>query len=556
MGIVTASAGAYYAFFACASYAFAGLYGWVIHGTWRAAVSAALVVAPVVAVGFAYHLPTMVYHSKFGKNPITDRFPEEADSYGLKIAHLLLPTNDHNFRPFANTRTMFTAAPNRPAEGESASSFGIIGGTGLIALLVLIFLPSRRRWPEGAMAALALFLILLSTIGAFGSLFNLLVTPQIRAYNRIGVFIAFPCFFIVLWWLDRFLLTRTGRLMKQARYPIFAALLLFGYFDQTPWGWNPLNPRAMEKIDRMAEQFREDKRFFKKIEEMMPAGSKIFCLPHTRFPESPPTNRMGVYEHGRGYLMTDTLYWSYGAIKGREVDVWAQDVATSKPDEKLRRIIARGFDGLLIDGRGFSMSRDVDHAAAFVNRLNELYRAVAGSQAGRLPEIVHEDGKQFFLDIRPYRTAYQRIDPVGYARSVTEEAEWVAPIWLGGCLLAEPEGGERVVWGPFDAQLVLINPAERTRKFDLWFTIGVDTVGPFDISFGPPLNEAFPLDKMTDQADPHDLKYHGTPKHYELELPPGRTTIHIRCRPPEYFLPFDKRNLCYFIKDFSLRERR
>ena len=180
------------------------------------------------------------------------------------------------------------------------------------------------------MAALALYLVLLGTIGAFGSLFNLLVTPQIRAYNRICVFIAFPCFFIVFWWLDRFLLTRTGKMMRQARYPIFVLVLVSGYIDQTPWGWNPLNPRAMEKIDLMAEQFREDKRFFKKIEELMPPGSKIFCLPHTRFPESPPTNRMGVYEHGRGYLMTDALYWSFGSIKGREADAWYKDVVATE----------------------------------------------------------------------------------------------------------------------------------------------------------------------------------------------------------------------------------
>ena len=199
------------------------------------------------------------------------------------------------------------------------------------------------------------------------------------------------------------------------------------------------------------------------------------------------------------------------------------------------------------------MTRDVDHAAAFINRINELYRGVAGPQAGRLPEIVHEDGKQFFLDLRPYRAAYQRLDPVGYARSVTEEAEWVAPLFLGGWFLAEPDGGERVAWGPPRAQLVFVNPTDRTRKFDLFFTIGVDTVGPFDVSFGPPINDSFPLDKITDPADPHDLKRHGQHKKYELELPPGRTVIHIRCRPPEYFLPFDSRNLCYFLKDFKLK---
>ena len=546
IGAVTASAGAYYAFFACAAYAFAGLYAWVVYRTWRGAASAALVIAPVVVVGFVYHVPQFVYQNKYGNNPITDRYPQEADSYGLKIAHLLLPANDHNFRPFSNLRAKYSS-PDRPAEGESAGSLGLIGGVGLLAILGMVLLPTRRRWPEGAVTAIAVYLVLLGTIGAFGSLFNILVTPQIRAYNRISVFIAFLCFFIVFWWLDRFLLTRTGRRMRQ----------IVGYCDQTPWGWNPFNPKGMEKVDLFAERFQADKRFFRKIEDAMP-GAKVFCLPYSPFPESPPVHKMPAYEHARGYLMTDTLSWSFGSMKGREADAWQKDVAFAKPDEMLRRVVAREFDGLLIDGRGFAASKDADKAAVLINRLNELYRGVAGPRAGRLPEIVHEDGKQFFVDLRPYRDAYQRINPAGYASDVVEEREWVAPLWLGGFYLSEPsdESSEPLKWGPFDAQLVLVNPSDRMRKYKLSFIIGSEVTGPFQVTLGAPLNDSFPVDKIFDKDDPLDLKRHGLKKEYNFDVPPGRTTINFRCRPPEYFLPFDKRNLCYFIKDFKLKEKR
>jgi hypothetical protein len=363
--------------------------------------------------------------------------------------------------------------------------------------------------------------------------------------------------FIVLWWLDRFLLTRKGKFMRQARYPIFGVFLLVGYFDQTPWGWNPFNQRGMEKIDLMAERYRSDKQFFARIEEMMPPGSKVFCVPYCGFPESPSVHKMGGYEHARGYLMTDTLYWSYGAIKGREADAWNQDVALSKPDEMLRRAVARGFDGMLIDGRGFPAGRDVDYAAALVNRINQLFATVAGPRAGLLPQVVHEDKQQFFLDLRPYREAYRRIDPVGYDRSVKEEEEWVAPIWLGGFFLVEPidENGERVHWGPLDAQLVLVNPTDRTRKFKISFTIDAEVTGPFDIRFGGPVNDSFSLDKFSDPNDPLK-RWHGIRKDYDIELPPGRTVIPVRCRTPEYFLPSNTRNLCYFIREFRLRENK
>src|SRR5947208_7137791 len=91
LGAATASGGAYYAFFACALYAAAGLYGWVYHRTWRVAASAGLLVGVVFAFGVVNHLPTIVYQARWGRNAVTDRIPEEAEIYGLKFTHLVLP---------------------------------------------------------------------------------------------------------------------------------------------------------------------------------------------------------------------------------------------------------------------------------------------------------------------------------------------------------------------------------------------------------------------------------------------------------------------------------
>jgi hypothetical protein len=556
LGAVTASAGAYYAFFACACYAFAGLYGWAVHRTWRAMASAALVVAPVFVVGVLYHVPTAIYHAQYQQNPVTDRQPYEADLYGLKLANLLLPCNDHNFRTFAQLRKRYAAA-ERPSESEAAGSFGFVAGSGLVALIAITLLPRKRLWPEAGLSALTVFLVLLGTIGAFGALFNQLVTPQIRAYNRVSVFIALPCLFIVLWWLDRFLLARTGKRARRVRYAALAGVLLFGYFDQTPWGWNPLNPEGMDKTDLQAERFRSDKRYFQKIEELMPPGAKVFCLPHSPFPEYPSTYKMGVYEHARGYVLTDTLHWSFGAMKGREADAWACSVAFAPPDELLLRLIGRGFDGLLLDGRGFPPTKDGDRATTLLNRANELYRQLAGvPHTARLPEVVHEDRKQFFIDLRPYRDAYRRTDPRGYERRVREEAEWIAPLWLGGFFTPLPldESGDPLRLGRFDSDLVLVNPADRVRTVEISFIIGVDVPGPFDFVVGvpgrPPLGE-FTLDKIPGD----DSERKGERKTFQVRLEPGRNVVHFRCRPPSYFLPFDRKNLSYFIEDFRLREK-
>jgi hypothetical protein len=554
VGVVTASAGAYYAFFACAAYAFAGAYAWLAYGTWRGAASAALVIAPVVAVGFAYHLPTLAHHHRYGEHQLTVRQPHEAESYGLKLAHLLLPTIDHNFRPFAKVRARY-ANPQRPADHESAGALGFVGAAGLLALTALVLLPYRKRWPEGPIGALAVYLVLLGTVGAFGSLFNLLVTPQIRAYNRISVFIAFLSIFAALWWTDRFLLTRTGRAMRRLRYPALAGLLALGYLDQTPWGWNPFNPGGLDPIDKFAARFEADRRFFKAVERSMPPGARVFCLPYSAFPESPPVHKMAAYEHARGYVLTDALYWSFGAIKGREADVWQRDVSymtARRPEEMLRRIVARGFDGLLIDGRGFPPARNVDHAAALIKRLNDAYRAMAWPANCDLPQVAHEDGKQFFLDLQPFRDAWRAKDAPGFAAAAARERDWVAALWLAGFLVTDPvEDGEWYVWGTRDAALWLVNPADRTRHFTLSFTIGVDADGPFDFDLSGLVSDSFTLDRPPGMAAG---QRHGQEQRYAFELPPGRSSVRIRCTPPAHFAT-DGRELCYFIKDFKLAEK-
>jgi hypothetical protein len=67
--------------------------------------------------------------------------------------------------------------------------------------------------------------------------------------------------------------------------------------------------------------------------------------------------------------------------------------------------------------------------------------------------------------------------------------------------------------------------------------------------------DEFVLDKGHDRDAP-DARRLGAEKKYDrLELLPGRSLIHVRCRPPSYFLPFDRRNLCYYIANFKLVER-
>lgn len=575
-----ASAGAYYAFFTCALLLIAGLYAWGVFRTWRALAAAGGVIAVIVVVGIIHHVPTICYQWEYGRNPITDRHPEEADSYGMKIAHLILPIPDHNLSMLADLRVRYLV-PNRPSEGENAGSLGIVGTAGFFGLVIVTVLPFRRVWPYGPLAAITLFAVLLATIGGFGSIFNLLITAQIRAYNRIGVFIAFLCLFAALWAIDHFLLARRGPRAVRVRYATWMAVFLIGFLDQTPYAW--FKSGIVKTIDEHAERFRADGRFFAEIEQMMPAGSKVFCLPYAPFPEHKPIEKMPVYEHARGYIHTNTLVWSYGAVKGREVDAWQCDVASptmTEPFEKLPgavielldRITCAGFDGLLIDTRGFAITKDGDRARAVEEIIHDRYESLVAARTNqprpttprskdrvahlRLPRVAHDDNRQFFLDLRPYRAELRQVLPTRYDEVTSNERDWVALLWLDGFQSPEDPWYQNLLrFGPRDANAWFVNPSGRARKFWLTMSFGADAPGQFHMRLSGLVNDEFVVDKPTDWTGPLPFR-HGIHKPYVVEVPPGRHAIHFHCTPPPGFVPADHRKFCYFIMLFKREEIR
>jgi hypothetical protein len=549
LGAATASAGAYYAFFTCAILAFAGLHSWVGYRTWRAFGSACALCAVIVFFGVLNHLPQFVYQAKYGKNPVTERYPEAADHYGLKIAHMVLPIEDHNLR-FLNEIKWDYNTPNRPSEFENRSaSLGIFGSAGFIGFVALTLLPLRRSRILTPFAHLTLFCVLSATIGGFGAVFNLLVTPQIRAQNRISVFIAFFCFFAGLWVIDRFLSTRVSARARRLKYPAWAVVFLLAFLDQTPFSW--FKTGIIRTLGEQRDRFNADARFFGDIERTLTKNGegmpRVFCLPYCQFPETAPVYRMTNYDHIRGYIHTGTVRWSFGAIKGREEDVWQQEVSNLPADEFLRRIVFRGFDGLFIDKHGYATTKEGNRAVTLLANIQHLYASLAGQPTARLPEITHEDREQFFVDLRPYRELLKQKlrPPFDYEAYAKAEQELPTIIWLSGFYTTTNEFGEFLStrYGTPKGIAWFINPSDRTRTFTVSMRFSTDIPGTFQLKMTGLLADEFELVKKSPLV-----------REFHVEVPPGRHRIQFRCTPPPSYIPTDIRRLCYEVSDIRIRE--
>ena len=76
----------------------------------------------------------------------------------------------------------------------------------------------------------------------------------------------------------------------------------------------------------------------------------VYQLPYTQdFPEVPAFRREPPYSPMRMYVHSRTLRWSYGGMKGRPGDLWHQAVDRLPLPERVGRLQAAGFAGLVLD---------------------------------------------------------------------------------------------------------------------------------------------------------------------------------------------------------------
>jgi phosphoglycerol transferase len=352
--ILTASAGTYYTFFACVLLIVAGVYSSQHFRNWKP-VRAAFALAGLLVVSSILNLlPFILYWQREGKNPeVATRSFVEADIFGLRLAGLLLPAGGHRI-PFVAQK--MRDYPVTVINENRAAYLGIVGVCGFLFLLWRLFF---TRWlnPESAgeksellssVAVLNGSSVMLAAAGGFGAVFSFLAYSQIRAYNRISIFIAFFALLAVAVYLDRLFTGRRGTSKIQVSI-IAAIILIAGLLDQTLPGYHALKQNQVD-------EFQSDAAFIQQIENAIPEGSMIFQMPYYPFPEVEAPYRMVDYDHFRGYLQSKKLRWSYGAMKGRKTDDWQRETASLSLPDLVKALKQAGFRGIYFDRKGYPRS--------------------------------------------------------------------------------------------------------------------------------------------------------------------------------------------------------
>jgi phosphoglycerol transferase len=383
--IFLSSFGVYYAFFGVITIMIGGLFGGIYHGSYYPFIGA-IVASCFIVLGVGLNVsPNLLHRINIGENnEVAQRNLVETEIHGLKLTHLLLPRIAHRIDRLSD----FTVSYNRsfPLNHENTfATLGLVGALGFILLLLYFFMSNSGRNLDYRLSylSLAVFaMFLIASIGGFSFFFAAFVSPLIRGWNRISVFIGFGsliAFFIILEiWLKKVAPYR----MAKIGLVVVTFIAGFGIFDQTA------SP-CINCNNSIQKEFTFDQKFVHEIEKLLPRSSAIYQLPYMPFPESGgPLHRLQEYDLVTGFLHSESLRWSFAGMKGREGDLFYRSLAQQTIAKQLDVIARLGFSGIYLDRRGFE-----DGGRAIEVELRRLLNTG--------PELTRNDGQIAFYRITP-----------------------------------------------------------------------------------------------------------------------------------------------------------
>ena len=352
--------GIYYAFFGALMIALGGAWGALrCRSTQHIALTLGL--GAVIAVVVALHLlPSVIYDAQHGINPsVATRIPIESEIYGLKLSQLLMPTLHHRLPWFAEIAAAYAAFA--PLENENVSaSLGLLAGAGfLLSLVALAFRPAGRPWALlSRYGVFVLAAFLWAGIGGFATIFAYVINADMRASNRISVYIAFFSIAATLWLMQY--AVRSNREKSRAFFVqgIAVFLIIAAVLDQVPASFQ--DPSTSARLTR-------ERSFVRSLEARLPANAALYQLPTMKFPESTDRVRTGAYDHLVGYLYSEHLRFSAGAISARPTAQWQQSVGTLPLKQQLAAIASQGFSAVWLDRYGYG-----DGGAKIASELRSL----------------------------------------------------------------------------------------------------------------------------------------------------------------------------------------
>lgn len=328
---------------------------------------------------------------KFQKISVSNRNLTDLEMHGLRISQLLLPIQDHRIDLLAQIRSFYDGSI---ADTESKTiSLGCIMSCGFLLSVfysLVCNIKTRTEYQLRNLGVLNLICIIFATIGGF-NIFIGMISPVIRCYNRMSVFIA--AFSIMAVGLS--LQALYEKIVKKKSKFVFmlalVGLMIAGILDQ-----NSMFDK--EKYQENIQRDNNRQNMIEQIEKLVQEDSMIFMMPVITRNEEIQIYNLHPYEQQWPALYSDTLRWSASTSLGVKDQNRQWKTALSFMDiyEMLQNISVTGFRGIWLDEDGYDSEE-------FTRVKQQLDRYLGEAL------LVSDSGKQYFYSLEKFNNDMEGI---------------------------------------------------------------------------------------------------------------------------------------------------
>ncbi len=347
--ITTAWSGVYYAAFGLLLMSAAWV--WQLATTRKNILVNAIPIAAVGVLAIAGFIPSVLaLQSDPPFASLGERLPYESVIFAGVLAIAILAAPISRLGPLATYNTelnqAFGATPQY--ENTTISSYGT-----WITLAAIVFIAfsllTRFRARLGLLSMLLITTILFFIPWGLNYLFAALVTPQIRAWNRL---IPVLLLLIILMAATIFANMKASNLKITNIYPVLAIAIVILGITAVESAWPFVTPYRQGAQDG-AQITGVAREYTTAIDQQIPQNCGVLQLPHQVYPENGPLLDLNDYEHFWTSIIDSNKSWSYGAVKSTDASAWLSALPEVPGDAEVDLLAQAGFCGIHLDTRAF-----------------------------------------------------------------------------------------------------------------------------------------------------------------------------------------------------------
>lgn len=262
----------------------------------------------------------------------------DSETWSGRLVDLLLPWEGHRIEGLGRLTQAYNGATGSLGEVSALGLIPLTGVAVLATICAILLLRGRGRWSGrflllGSIGVVTTVAFGFYTKGGLGSLTALFITPQIRTWSRLSLFIALFGLLAVGLLGSRWAQRRPRALVLC----VVPALMVVGVLDQT-------NPDLAPDYAALQSKQQDLATFARSVQSRLGDGCMVFNLPVAQYPESPDPS---VPDSGALAVASDGLRWSIGAIRGTKHADWQLALSREDGIGVARELSAVGFCGIV-----------------------------------------------------------------------------------------------------------------------------------------------------------------------------------------------------------------